>query len=250
MQAITINSLLPAEVLERVFRLLPPRALKAVVLVCRRWREVGEAPALWAWVCLRVSMRSLGSMPGLLRAARLQAVTRLTMVVASDDLLQAVASHPGLRVVDMNGFGHMGRFDPSAVRSDLLAAAFSGLEELAMEATALTREQLEAILAAITGYRRLKRLKLRRTKLTSMRPGLLVGAISGLEEADLNKTCLTKLQVEAILAAVRTDGAVKLHKLNMGDNGVSFVEIERDERLKRILLQDYTNPTPTHGFIR
>merc|ERR1719319_1663817 len=45
---------LPTEMMERVFRLLPPRDLKAVVLVCRRWRKVGEAPALWAWVCLRV----------------------------------------------------------------------------------------------------------------------------------------------------------------------------------------------------
>ena len=45
-----INRLLPAEMLERVFHLLPPRDLKAVVLVCRWWREVGEAPWLWAWV--------------------------------------------------------------------------------------------------------------------------------------------------------------------------------------------------------
>ena len=41
-----VNMLLPEEMLERVFLLLPPRDLKAVVLVCRWWMEVGEAPAL------------------------------------------------------------------------------------------------------------------------------------------------------------------------------------------------------------
>ena len=44
-----INRLLPAEMLERVFHLLPPLDLKSVVLVCRWWREVGDAPVLWAW---------------------------------------------------------------------------------------------------------------------------------------------------------------------------------------------------------
>ena len=51
-----INSLLPAELLERVFGLVPPLDLRAVVLVCRRWREVGEVPGLWAWVLLRTDM--------------------------------------------------------------------------------------------------------------------------------------------------------------------------------------------------
>ena len=45
-----INELLPPEMLERVFRLLPNRDLKNAVLVCRRWRDVGEAPSLWTWV--------------------------------------------------------------------------------------------------------------------------------------------------------------------------------------------------------
>ena len=40
MEVAPINKLLPAEILEKVFRLLPPRALKMVVLVCRRWRQV------------------------------------------------------------------------------------------------------------------------------------------------------------------------------------------------------------------
>ena len=57
-----VDKLLP-ELLEMVFRLLPRRDLKVVVLVCKRWREVGEAPVLWAWVCLRVDKERVASMP-------------------------------------------------------------------------------------------------------------------------------------------------------------------------------------------
>ena len=40
----------PNEILEKVFRMLPRRDLMRAVLVCRRWRDVGESPILWAWV--------------------------------------------------------------------------------------------------------------------------------------------------------------------------------------------------------
>ena len=71
--------LLPAEMLERVFHLLPPRDLKAVVLVCRWWREVGEAPALWVWVHLvnEDIGFGIGFMPEVLDSRRLQAVRRM-----------------------------------------------------------------------------------------------------------------------------------------------------------------------------
>jgi len=75
---VSINTL-PEEMLERVFHLLPPRDLKAVVLVCRWWREVGEAPALWVWVCLRVESWNIGYMPEVLNSSRLQAVRRVVV---------------------------------------------------------------------------------------------------------------------------------------------------------------------------
>ena len=93
------NRLLPAEMLERVFHLLPPRDLKAVVLVCRWWREVGEVPALWVWVCLRVWRENIGYMPEVLDSRRLQAVRRVEVWEVSEELLQAVVRHPGLKVM-------------------------------------------------------------------------------------------------------------------------------------------------------
>ena len=76
MAAGCINSTLPAEVLERIFKLLPHRDRKEVVgktletkttklpktvqvRVCRRWRDVGEQPGLWTWVVISVHLGNL-----------------------------------------------------------------------------------------------------------------------------------------------------------------------------------------------
>ena len=55
MEVATINRVLGqrAGVLSLVFRLLPARDLLVVLLVCRLWREAGEAPGLWAGIVLR-----------------------------------------------------------------------------------------------------------------------------------------------------------------------------------------------------
>ena len=96
-----INAVLPAEMLERVFRLLPPRDLKVVVAVCRRWREVGEAPSLWTWVYLAVVRRNLGRMVEVLGSRRMQAATRLVIRAVSPTLLTAVLHHPTLTDIDI-----------------------------------------------------------------------------------------------------------------------------------------------------
>ena len=65
-----INSMLPVEMLEVVFLLLPRRALLAVLLVCRRWRAVGESPRLWAASRLRVTTKNLGYVQEVLASRR------------------------------------------------------------------------------------------------------------------------------------------------------------------------------------
>ena len=52
LEVAVINRLLPAEMLGRVFRLLPHADLKNAVLVCRWWSEVGgNAAALELGPC-------------------------------------------------------------------------------------------------------------------------------------------------------------------------------------------------------
>jgi hypothetical protein len=117
-------SLLPAEMLERIFRHLPPSSLKVVVLVCRRWREVGEAPGLWTWVVLRVTRETLSSMPEVLDSRRLAAVRRICVEEASEELLEAVARHQGLRTA------YLPSTVLTLVKPNLLAKALSKIEEV------------------------------------------------------------------------------------------------------------------------
>ena len=61
MEVSLINTMLGrrAGVLSLVFRLLHRRDMRSVVLVCRLWREVGEAPTYWAGLQLQVMGASL-----------------------------------------------------------------------------------------------------------------------------------------------------------------------------------------------
>ena len=87
-------------------------------------QEVGKAPGLWAWLVLRVTRETLSSMPEVLDSRRLAAVRRIRVEDASEELLEAVARHQGLRRVDL----------PSniltLVESTLLAKALSKIEEV------------------------------------------------------------------------------------------------------------------------
>ena len=96
-----INSLLPPELLHQILSLLAPRDLKTAVLACRLWREVGEAPGLWAWVFLRVTRENLATMPDRLATRRLLGVTGFVLERGAVELLKAAAwrsSHQHLRI--------------------------------------------------------------------------------------------------------------------------------------------------------
>ena len=62
-----------------IFRQLAPRHLKTALLVCSRWRQVGEAPGLWRNVHLRLTRENIRLLPGLLGARRVGAVREVTI---------------------------------------------------------------------------------------------------------------------------------------------------------------------------
>jgi len=74
-----INEVLPEEMLKQIFHLLPASDLKSAVLVCKYWARVGQAPALWAWVVLRVHEENILSTTKLLSLPRLQGLQELTV---------------------------------------------------------------------------------------------------------------------------------------------------------------------------
>ena len=202
-----INSWLPSEMLERVFRILSPRDLKTVVQVCRRWKEVAEAPYLWSWVSLTVDTTNPADLPGLLRG-RLLMVKEMRARVASEELLQAVASHPALRSLDISDT------PLPRMRADLLASSMTGLTKLSIWETHLTTEQAEAILTRMTITHQLRTLDMSYNDLSEVDPQLLARAVVELEELRLCGTSLTSEQCEALVLALN-EGDKWLERLHI-----------------------------------
>ena len=209
---------LPGEILERIFRLLPPRVLKMVVLVCRRWRKVGEAPLFWSWVVLpTVGTDNLAVIPKMLETRRLENVREMTIYDVSEELLQAVGQHKGLKVLNM-------LTDLSSVTPGLLAKVIAGKEEITLNVTtALRGQQLEEVLTAISENPSVKILDISGGhKMNSIAPDLLARAVSQLENVDIGGTNLTNHQTEAIFDALNE--STKLKVLNMEDMNLSSVD--------------------------
>ena len=56
-----------------IFLLLPPRDVKNVVLVCRLWKEVWEAPSSLAWLLTRENL------PEVLESRRIETIRRISL---------------------------------------------------------------------------------------------------------------------------------------------------------------------------
>jgi len=221
---------LPPSILYRVFNMLPQGweagsfrgCLKAVVQVCRRWREVGEAPGLWTWVCLRVGIsnrffQKSGQMPEVLQLSaaldsrRLQAVRRVEahMVARywetekSEELIQVVVRHTGLKEMEIDST------DLSSVDPELLAQAVTQLEEVKLVSTNLTPQQVTAICRAMTGNSQLKTLHIFHNDISSVDADILAQAVAQLEVLWLMGTILTPQQAKAIFAALDTSSQMK-----------------------------------------
>ena len=145
MDVAEINSCLPEEMLRMIFSFLPPKDLKAAVLVCKLWCGVGQAPGLWSWVTFHAwNNEAVLEQMGL---PRLQNVSRLNITAqnVSEELMEAVAVHPGLRKVETAARWT----NLSSVRPDLLGRAFRKMEDLSLRGTKLTVDQLNCLLDSL-----------------------------------------------------------------------------------------------------
>ena len=201
-----INTLLGNRtgVLGLVFRMLPPRDLKNVLLVCQFWREVGE-PVLWARSVLKVTSENMtGLVETLSGSRRLKYVRNLRVIgVVPKELLQAMAEQQRFKLVDMASCITLSEVEP-----ELLARAVAGLEEVDMWSNRLTKQQAEAILRDVcTGGSQLKILKIRCNSLSSMDSTMLARAVNNLVEVNFCNTKITHQQTKEIFTAICAGGS-------------------------------------------
>ena len=140
MQTATVQSL-PAEVLENIFKLLEPSDLKSAVLVCQRWRDIGDTAKLWTWVHYEVDRRNLLNMPQVLALWRLQNTKMLVVRSVSEELIRAIIKDTQIKNVDLRDA------DPSLSNLDpeLLISLILKMNEVSFDISSLSDVQKNGI---------------------------------------------------------------------------------------------------------
>jgi len=218
MEESNINSVLPKELLEMFLILLPPEDLKAAMLVCKSWREVGDWSKFWTWVCLKVTEGNLSVMPQALGIERLKSMEEISVEAVSEDLLLAIERHPGLKALDAS------YCNLSSHKPNLLARVVAKLEDVNFTSTDLTSQQCKAIFRFADGDIKLKNLNLDSCDLSSIDPETLARVVAKLEEVDLASTDLTSQQCKAIFRCAAGD--TKLKNLSLDSCDLSSVDPE------------------------
>ena len=199
MEEFDITAPLQSETLkDYIFSLLPPQDLKAAVLVCRLWSEVGQAPELWNWAAFDV-WHACESMIEGIQHPRMKEVNLMRIEVCntnlSCDFMVALAMHPGLRSVHVS---HRpcpcaNLDDPdyycyhcmcwekifSNVPPALFGEAFSNIQEISLESAGLSVDQLNMFCAVIASQQTTKKyLDLIDNGLWEVQPLLLAQAVT------------------------------------------------------------------------
>ena len=94
---------LPTEMLYMIFKLLSYRDLKIVMLVCRRWREIGETPRLWSSLPVIVNTRNMSVIPEILTTRRMMGLNKLWIeATLSEKVSHSIVRHTGLRELELS----------------------------------------------------------------------------------------------------------------------------------------------------
>ena len=161
---------LPTEMLLYIFEMLSYKDLKIVMLVCRRWREIGEIQQLWSSLPVIVNRRNISVMPDILSTRRMLGLKKLRIETKlSDKLSQTIVRLREFELSDRNdeqtiisvlnvicsggGQGMILRLNNkniSGVDPKLLARAVTKLETLQLSSTKLTQQQIVAILTSLS----------------------------------------------------------------------------------------------------
>ena len=224
-QVFEVEKRLPQEILKKVFEALPPKGRKAGVMVNRRWRSVGEAPDLWAWVQLPyvLDQDSRARVIAMLRCERLARVEEIYIdpPPVSEDLLQAMINHEGLKRIDLHGEG--GEL-PAGLNPQLVMNVLTGVEllKLPLFAPLLPTHLIIALLTEVSqGGSNLTVLHLGGTDLDGVPAALVASALRSLVEVKLGG--ITSDQMAALCEAI--DQGSSIEKLSLFDSLP-----EKDER--------------------
>ena len=91
------------EMLLYIFEMLSYKGLNIFMLVCRRWREIGEIQKLWSSLPVIVNRRNISVMLEILSTRRMLGLKKLRIETKlSEKLSQTIVRHPELREFELS----------------------------------------------------------------------------------------------------------------------------------------------------
>ena len=219
------NRVLPGEILDNIFKLLPPKDLMSVVEVCRMWRAIGENPAFWGWVEISVTRANISYMPEMLALRRLQYARSLTLTSLAEEsdnptynvmLFKAIETHTKLKKLDMS------ILDVSSVEPALLTSAVAKMEKVKMAECYLTTEQVQALFNKLIEDTNITSLDMSHNNLSSIDPTLFVTALNKLTQVYIDTTEVTSQQMEALFNCMNVNTNIK--SLSIANSTLSLIE--------------------------
>ena len=154
---------------------------------------------------------------------RFQNVALLRVKTVSEEFLEAVATHPGIKM--MQCMGYVGYFHLYDTDPELLARAVINVEHMEFgkfRQIDMNQQHFEAVLAAVIEKGcKLKYLGIDRNNFScddlNIDPGLLAKALTRMEGLDLTAAVLSNDQWEALLLGMEEDSKLRTLRLSYSD---------------------------------
>jgi len=235
MMSLTSISVLPEEMMMRIFELVPPQDLRNVVLVSKQWREMGEHPSLWTETKAIVNTKDDFKM---FHTRRFQWVKDIKVrecnhwkyssrvqccywtVEDLTELFKILLDMPTVIKIHSE-FNFC--INLLAVEPNLLVRVFTRLEDrLYLDPPELsTPEQVQNILAAIAAEKtKLKRLQI--TEASEISPELFAAALTNVDNLEIISDGITTQQMEALFIAI-SEEETHIRKLVMSSCDTYYI---------------------------
>ena len=210
-------SVLPTEILRIIFSMLSNQDLCMVLLVCKRWKELGEDPSLWTWGRARVGVVevSLSNLKMLGIRRRLEHVQEIAVSGLKGMELEKLFLAVVMRLQHKLSYLNIRNTHLCSVEPGLLATAVTMVKWVDMSHCSLTSQQVNTVFESMCApHCRLKKLYTEGVNLSTVDQFTLAAAINRLNRVTMHDTQVTVQQVTCLLSqAVRQ---TKLNTLHLG----------------------------------
>ena len=241
----------PAELLQLILFYLPLDDLKSAVLVCKRWKDVGERSKLWEDKKVIIHEGESILVSCAVEVARRRRIQSIQAIGLSSDLVEKLAlemnGYPGLKELDLGGgaFGYLGCSPIGQVSPLLFRGAFPNLVKINLSNTSPTAELLTFLFSSLSPGGTVKTLSLEEVDLNGIAPEVFVKA-ANLEELNIGNTAVNPQQVQALWTEFKQAPDLKLTRLSVKSMILSTVSPQALERVAgKVEALDLSNTTLT-----